>query len=149
MIYVQLMLLTKRRNPTNLTTVISHNLKYAALKAAEEMADAQLSEEDFDVETASAQLGIDVNALNLEDDEDDQIMSILGKRPVSSSLDSDTFPSSSSSDIPPKKAVLELNENEQEIHEDIIVDAAGNLKKMEEKTETDVVDDLFKWKVRQ
>lgn len=148
MIYVQLMPLTKRRNPTNLTTVISHNLKYAALKAAEEMADAQLSEEDFDVETASAQLGIDVNALNLEDDEDDQIMSILGKRPVSSSLDSDTFPSSSS-DIPPKKAVLELNENEQEIHEDIIVDAAGNLKKMEEKTETDVVDDLFKWKVRQ
>lgn len=148
MIYVQLMPLTKRRNPTNLTTVISHNLKYAALKAAEEMADAQLSEEDFDVETASAQLGIDVNALNLEDDEDDQIMSILGKRPVSSSLDSDTFPSSSS-DIPPKKAILELNENEQEIHEDIIVDAAGNLKKMEEKTETDVVDDLFKWKVRQ
>lgn len=148
MIYVQLMPLTKRRNPTNLTTVISHNLKYAALKAAEEMADAQLSEEDFDVETASAQLGIDVNALNLEDDEDDQIMSILGKRPVSSSLDSDTFPSSSS-DIPPKKAVLELNENEQEIHEDIIVDAAGNLKKMEKKTETDVVDDLFKWKVRQ
>ena len=148
MIYVQLMPLTKRRNPTNLTTVISHNLKYAALKAAEEMADAQLSEEDFDVETASAQLGIDVNALNLEDDEDDQIMSILGKRPVSSSLESDTFPSSSS-DIPPKKAVLELNENEQEIHEDIIVDAAGNLKKMEEKTETDVVDDLFKWKVRQ
>lgn len=148
MIYVQLMPMTKRRNPTNLTTVISHNLKYAALKAAEEMADAQLSEEDFDVETASAQLGIDVNALNLEDDEDDQIMSILGKRPVSSSLDSDTFPSSSS-DIPPKKAVLELNENEQEIHEDIIVDAAGNLKKMEGKTETDVVDDLFKWKVRQ
>lgn len=148
MIYVQLMPLTKRRNPTNLTTVISHNLKYAALKAAEEMADAQLSEEDFDVETASAQLGIDVNALNLEDDEDDQIMSILGKRPVSSSLDSDTFPSSSS-DIPPKKAILELNENEQEIHEDIIVDAAGNLKKMEKKTETDVVDDLFKWKVRQ
>ena len=148
MIYVQLMPLTKRRNPTNLTTVISHDLKYAALKAAEEMADAQLSEEDFDVETASAQLGIDVNALNLEDDEDDQIMSILGKRPVSSSLDSDTFPSSSS-DIPPKKAILELNENEQEIHEDIIVDAAGNLKKMEEKTETDVVDDLFKWKVRQ
>lgn len=148
MIYVQLMPLIKRRNPTNLTTVISHNLKYAALKAAEEMADAQLSEEDFDVETASAQLGIDVNALNLEDDEDDQIMSILGKRPVSSSLDSDTFPSSSS-DIPPKKAILELNENEQEIHEDIIVDAAGNLKKMEEKTETDVVDDLFKWKVRQ
>ena len=148
MIYVQLMPLTKRRNPTNLTTVISHNLKYVALKAAEEMADAQLSEEDFDVETASAQLGIDVNALNLEDDEDDQIMSILGKRPVSSSLDSDTFPSSSS-DIPPKKAILELNENEQEIHEDIIVDAAGNLKKMEEKTETDVVDDLFKWKVRQ
>lgn len=148
MIYVQLMPLTKRRNPTNLTTVISHDLKYAALKAAEEMADAQLSEEDFDVETASAQLGIDVNALNLEDDEDDQIMSILGKRPVSSSLDSDTFPSSSS-DIPPKKAILELNENEQEIHEDIIVDAAGNLKKMEAKTETDVVDDLFKWKVRQ
>ena len=70
MIYVQLMPLTKRRNPTNLTTVISHNLKYAALKAAEEMADAQLSEEDFDVETASAQLGIDVNALNLEDDDD-------------------------------------------------------------------------------
>ena len=148
MIYVQLMPLTKRRNPTNITTIISHNLKYAALKAAEEMADAQLSEEDFDVETASAQLGIDVNALNLEDDKDDQIMSILGKRPVSSSLESDTFPSSSS-DIPPKKAVLELNENEQEIHEDIIVDAAGNLKKMEEKTETDVVDDLFKWKVRQ
>ena len=76
------------------------------------------------------------------------MMSILGKRPVSSSLDSDTFPSSSS-DIPPKKAILELNENEQEIHEDIIVDAAGNLKKMEEKTETDVVDYLFKWKVRQ
>ena len=101
------------------------------------MADAQLSDDDFDVSAASEQLGIDLTAVDLDDDDDDQIMSILGKRPVTAST-SDS----------PKRAVLDLNEDEQEIQEDIIVDASGNLKRMEEKKETDVVDDIFRWQVR-
>ena len=103
------------------------------------MADAQLSDDDFDVSAASEQLGIDLTAVDLDDDDDDQIMSILGKRPVTAAA--------STSDSP-KRAVLELNEDEQEIQEDIIVDASGNLKRMEEKKETDVVDDIFRWQVR-
>ena len=114
---------------------------HTALKKAEEMADAQLSDDEFDVSAASEQLGIDLSAVDLDDDDDDQIMSILGKRPV-------TAAASSSSSDPPKRAVLELNEDEQEIQEDIIVDASGNLKRMEEKKETDVVDDIFRWQVR-
>jgi len=102
------------------------------------MADAQLSDDDFDVSAASEQLGIDLTSVDLDDDDDDQIMSILGKRPVTAASSSD----------PPKRAVLELNEDEQEIQEDIIVDASGNLKRMEEKKETDVVDDIFCWQVR-
>jgi len=103
------------------------------------MADAQLSDDEFDVSAASEQLGIDLSAVDLDNDDDDQIMSILGKRPVTAAA--------STSDSP-KRAVLELNEDEQEIQEDIIVDASGNLKRMEEKKETDVVDDIFRWKVR-
>jgi len=114
-------------------------LSYTALKKAEEMADAQLSDDEFDVSAASEQLGIDLTAVDLDNDDDDQIMSILGKRPVTAAA----YTSDS-----PKRAVLELNEDEQEIQEDIIVDASGNLKRMEEKKETDVVDDIFRWQVR-
>lgn len=114
------------------------------------MADAKLSNDDFDIEAASSKLGIDVNSLNLDDDNDDQIMSILGKRPGSSSSSSsasaaDLPPSTS---YPPKEALLELNEDDQMIKEDIIVDAAGHLKRMKEKKETDIVDDIFRAKVR-
>ena len=111
------------------------------------MADAKLSDDDFDIEAASAKLGIDVNSLNLDDDNDDQIMSILGKRPGSSSSASaaDSPPSTS---YPPKEALLELNEDDQMIKEDIIVDAAGHLKRMKEKKETDIVDDIFRAKVK-
>ena len=114
------------------------------------MADAKLSDDDFDIEAASAKLGIDVNSLNLDDDNDDQIMSILGKRPGSSSSKSsasaaDSPPSSSN---PPKEALLELNEDDQMIKEDIIVDARGHLKRMKEKKETDIVDDIFRAKVK-
>ena len=113
------------------------------------MADAKLSDDDFDIEAASAKLGIDVNSLNLDDDNDDQIMSILGKRPGSSSSSSasaaDSAPSTS---YPPKEALLELNEDDQMIKEDIIVDAAGQLKRMKEKKETDIVDDIFRAKVK-
>lgn len=113
------------------------------------MADAKLSDDDFDIEAASAKLGIDVNSLNLDDDSDDQIMSILGKRPGSSSSSSasaaDSAPSTS---YPPKEALLELNEDDQMIKEDIIVDAAGHLKRMKEKKETDIVDDIFRAKVK-
>ena len=115
------------------------------------MADAKLSDDDFDIEAASAKLGIDVNSLNLDDDNDDQIMSILGKRPGSSSSSSssasaaDSAPSTS---YPPKEALLELNEDDQMIKEDIIVDIAGQLKRMKEKKETDIVDDIFRAKVK-
>jgi hypothetical protein len=53
------------------------------------MANAQLNYDDnFDIKAESAKLGIDIRSLNLDDDNDDQIMSIIGKRPVASSSSS-------------------------------------------------------------
>ena len=112
------------------------------------MADAKLSDDDFDIEAASAKLGIDVNSLNLDDDNDDQIMSILGKRPGSSKSSASAADSPPLTSYPPKEALLELNEDDQMIKEDIIVDARGHLKRMKEKKETDIVDDIFRAKVR-
>ena len=112
------------------------------------MADAKLSDDDFDIEAASAKLGIDVNSLNLDDDNDDQIMSILGKRPGSSKSSASAADSPPLTSYPPKEALLELNEDDQMIKEDIIVDIAGQLKRMKEKKETDIVDDIFRAKVR-
>ena len=138
---------------TNLCVRNTDILLYAfivtsALREAEEMADAKLSDDDFDIEAASAKLGIDVNSLNLDDDSDDQIMSILGKRPGSSKSSASAADSPPSTSYPRKEALLELNEDDQMIKEDIIVDNAGHLKRMKEKKETDIVDDIFRAKVR-
>ncbi|KAL9180019.1 hypothetical protein ACHAXT_007989 [Thalassiosira profunda] len=100
-----------------------------ALKEVEEMANAQLSDEDFDIEAASAKLGINMDALNLDSGDDDQIMSIVGKRPVASS----------STGQPGAATSTETD--------DIIVDAEGNLVKMEtEKGRADIADDIFRAK---
>ena len=138
---------------TNLCVRNTDILLYAfivtsALREAEEMADAKLSDDDFDIEAASAKLGIDVNSLNLDDDNDDQIMSILGKRPGSSKSSASAADSPPLTSYPPKEALLELNEDDQMIKEDIIVDADGQLKRMKEKKETDIVDDIFRAKVK-
>ena len=138
---------------TNLCVRNTDILLYAfivtsALREAEEMADAKLSDDDFDIEAASAKLGIDVNSLNLDDDNDDQIMSILGKRPGSSKSSASAADSPPLTSYPPKEALLELNEDDQMIKEDIIVDNAGHLKRMKEKKETDIVDDIFRAKVK-
>eukprot|EP00581_Thalassiosira_minuscula_P014661 CAMPEP_0183716264 /NCGR_PEP_ID=MMETSP0737-20130205/10241_1 /TAXON_ID=385413 /ORGANISM="Thalassiosira miniscula, Strain CCMP1093" /LENGTH=1592 /DNA_ID=CAMNT_0025945507 /DNA_START=165 /DNA_END=4943 /DNA_ORIENTATION=- len=106
-----------------------------ALKEAEEMASLQLNDDDFDIAAASAKLGIDVSSLNLDDESDDQIMSVIGKRPVAAETTSSEQ----------KKAILELNEEETD---DIIVDAEGHLKKMTTKQEKDrdIADDIFRAK---
>ncbi|KAK1740244.1 haloacid dehalogenase-like hydrolase [Skeletonema marinoi] len=59
-----------------------------ALKQAEEMATAELLNDEIDIAAVSAKLGINIDDLNL-DAEDDQIMSILGKRPVRGSSDAE------------------------------------------------------------
>lgn len=93
------------------------------------MANAQLNDDEFDIAAASAKLGIDVNSINFDDDSDDQIMSVIGKRPVAGEQ---------------RKAILEFNEDESD---DIIVDATGHLKKMEEvDKKIDIVDDIFRAK---
>eukprot|EP00571_Detonula_confervacea_P017501 CAMPEP_0172303882 /NCGR_PEP_ID=MMETSP1058-20130122/5395_1 /TAXON_ID=83371 /ORGANISM="Detonula confervacea, Strain CCMP 353" /LENGTH=1584 /DNA_ID=CAMNT_0013014919 /DNA_START=83 /DNA_END=4838 /DNA_ORIENTATION=+ len=109
------------------------------LKEAEEMANAQLSDDEFDIAAASAKLGIDVTSLNLDDDSDDQIMSVIGKRPVAPVASINT-PSGDQQ----RKAVLELNEDG--IAEDIIVDAHGHLKKMNDEKDAkhDVASDIFR-----
>lgn len=94
------------------------------------MASAQLSGDSFDAEAASAKYGIDMDSLNLEDEDDDQIMSIIGKRPVSSRQN---------------KVVVELNEDTES--DGIIVDAAGNLKRMDrsgEQSKPDIADAIFR-----
>ncbi|KAL7553287.1 hypothetical protein ACHAWF_016541 [Thalassiosira exigua] len=109
-----------------------------ALREAEEMANAQLSDDDFDIEAASARLGVDVRSLNLEDEDDDQILSVIGNRPVAASPSSDET----------RKAILEFNEDESDA---IIVDATGHLKRMTDgemsgKDRADIADDIFRAK---
>eukprot|EP00986_Skeletonema_menzelii_P016678 scaffold15428_cov74-Skeletonema_menzelii.AAC.1 len=53
-----------------------------ALKQAEEMATAELLNDEIDIAAVSAKLGINIDDLNLDAEDDDQIKSILGKRPV-------------------------------------------------------------------
>jgi hypothetical protein len=97
-----------------------------ALKEAEMLADARLNDDNFDVG------GIDISALNLDDDNDDRIKSILGKRPVASSSTS-------------RKVVVELNEKEET--EGIFVDAEGRLRKMDSSgKEIDIAADIFRAK---
>mmetsp|Transcript_31044 Transcript_31044/g.75032 ORF Transcript_31044/g.75032 Transcript_31044/m.75032 type:complete len:766 (-) Transcript_31044:151-2448(-) len=116
---------------------LRRNMK--ALKEAEDMANAQLSDSDFDIAAATAELGINMESLNLEDDSDDQIMSILGKRPVAEKQGA-VPPSASDSSI--TKAPRTPGGG---ISEDIIVDATGHLKQMPGAKETiDVADDVFR-----
>lgn len=97
------------------------------------LADAQLNDENFDLG------GIDVSSLNLDDDSADQIMSILGKRPVASSS------ATSSASLGSKKVVVELNEKEET--EGIFVDAEGRLRKMDSgRKEIDIAADIFRAK---
>lgn len=95
------------------------------------LADARLNDDTFDLG------GIDISSLNLDDDNDDQIKSILGKRPVA--------PSSISSSLGSKKVVVELNEKEET--EGIFVDAEGRLRKMDSGgKERDIAADIFRAK---
>jgi len=96
------------------------------------MRDAQLNYDDnFDLE------GIDLSKLNLNDENDDQIMSILGKRPKGSS--------STSSSLGQKKVVVEIDESEEP--EGIFVDGEGHLRKMESGgKERDIATDIFRAK---
>ncbi len=104
---------------------------FVALNEAEMLADARLNDANFELG------GIDISALNLDDDNDDQIKSILGKRPVASS--------STSSSLGPKKVVLEFNEKEET--EGIFVDAEGRLRKMDSGgKEIDIAADIFRAK---
>jgi hypothetical protein len=97
------------------------------------MRDAQLNYDDnFDLG------GIDLSSLNLNDENDDQIMSILGKRPTRAS-------SSTSSSLGQKKVVVEIDESEEP--EGIFVDAEGHLRKMESGgKERDIAADIFRAK---
>lgn len=92
------------------------------------MASAQLSDDDFDIAAATAKLGIDVASLNLDDEGDGQIASIIGKRPVASD----------------QRGPMEVNEDDKS--SEIIVDATGHLKRMEEKKERDIAGDVFRAK---
>ena len=103
----------------------------SALKAAEELANAQLSDDDnFDFAAESAKLGIDVTSMNLDDDNDDQIMSIIGKRPVASSSSTTATP-----------AISDPGES----NAGIFVDAEGRLRKMESGG-GDIAADIFRAK---
>jgi hypothetical protein len=96
-----------------------------SLRLAEDMANAQLSnDENFDLAIESAKLGIDVRSLNLDDDNDDQIMSMIGKRPVKPSSSSS---SSLSSTI--------TSSNASEANDGVIVSDGG-----------DIVGDIFRAK---
>jgi hypothetical protein len=103
---------------------------HSALKAAEEMANAQLNYDDnFDIKAESAKLGIDIRSLNLDDDNDDQIMSIIGKRPVASSSSSTAT------------SVFDSGER----NDGIFVDVDGRLRKMESGG-GDIAADIFRAK---
>lgn len=107
-----------------------------ALKQAEEMANAELLSDDIDIAAVSAKLGINIDDLNLDAEDDGQIMSILGKRP--------TRGGKVGEEDKPKKAILEFNEDE--IDEGIIVDAEGHLKRMTTDKTVDITDDIFRSK---
>lgn len=95
------------------------------------MANAELSNDDnFDFEAESAKLGIDVSSLNLDDDNDNQIISIIGKRPVASS-----------SSTAATSVVLDPVES----NDGIFVDAEGRLRKMESGG-GDIAADIFRAK---
>ena len=95
-----------------------------SLRLAEDIANAELSnDENFDLAAESAKLGIDVRSLNLDDDNDGQIMSMIGKRPVKPSSSS----SSSSSTVTSSNAI--------ETNDGVIVSDSG-----------DIVGDIFRAK---
>ena len=95
-----------------------------SLRLAEDIANAELSnDENFDLASESAKLGIDVRSLNLDDDNDGQIMSMIGKRPVKPSSSS----SSSSSTVTSSNAI--------ETNDGVIVSDSG-----------DIVGDIFRAK---
>ena len=94
-----------------------------SLRLAEDIANAELSnDENFDLAAESAKLGIDVRSLNLDDDNDGQIMSMIGKRPVKPSSSS-----SSSSTVTSSNAI--------ETNDGVIVSDSG-----------DIVGDIFRAK---
>ena len=105
-----------------------------ALKQAEEMASAELLNDDVDIAAVSAKLGINIDDLNLDADGDGQIASILGKRPVRGSK----------AEGESKNAILKLNKDEKD--EGIIVDADGHLKRMTTDKNVDITDDIFRSK---
>lgn len=106
-----------------------------ALREAEELANAKLSDDDFDIEAASAELGIDIDSLNLDNiDEEGQVSAILGKRPVSA-------PPVITEDEP-GDAESVSRDNDGPV--DIIVDRKGKLRKMTTKKTPDIEDDRFR-----
>ena len=107
-----------------------------ALKQAEEMATAELLDDDIDIAAVSAKFGINIDDLNLDDEDDGQIMSVLGKRPVLGSKADGESPSEETN----------LDSNVAGIDQGIIVDAEGQLKRMVTDKTVDITDDIFRSK---
>ncbi|KAL7500721.1 hypothetical protein ACHAWT_008705 [Skeletonema menzelii] len=107
-----------------------------ALKQAEEMATAELLNDEIDIAAVSAKLGINIDDLNLDAEDDDQIKSILGKRPVRRS--------NAEGGNEPIQPSSELNQAKED--EGIIVDAEGHLKRMKTDKTVDITDDIFRSK---
>lgn len=114
------------------------------LKEIQNQALGKLDDEDFDVSAESAKLGVDVNSLNFDAEDDDQIMSIIGKR-------SGLKNKGGGSEVPPvktsevnesklKKATLIVNEDV----DDIIVGSDGKLKKMNVDKKIDIAGDRYR-----
>ena len=99
------------------------------------MANAKLNDDDFDIMAASAELGIDIDSLNLDNiDDENQISAILGKRPVSAPP--------VISEVKPRDAGSVSQNNDEPV--DIIVDSKGKLRKMTTKKTPDIDDDRFR-----
>ena len=85
-----------------------------------------------------------MESLDLEDGNDDQIMSIIGKRPASSSTSTVTTAETTFSS-PPNQPQNAVEWSEEEAAEGIIVDASGHLTRMDGgKTTTDIPGDIFR-----
>lgn len=108
-----------------------------ALKQAEEMATSELLNDDIDIAAVSSKLGINIDDLNLDSEDDDQIMSILGKRPERGS-------NAEKGDEPIQPA-SEFDQADEK-GEGIIVDAEGHLKRMKTDKSVDITDDIFRSK---
>jgi len=101
------------------------------------LANAKLNDDDFDIEAASAELGIDIDSLNLDNIDEElpgQISAILGKRPVSAPP--------VISETEPRDAESGSQDNDDPV--DIIVDSQGKLRKMTTKKTPDIDDDRFR-----